>query len=185
MSNLKSLDTVLVIGGGPIGLFVAIAARAAGAKVLVAEINKHRKEIITSLGFELFDLPGAGEMDRVYDVTDGKGFDIIFDAAGGSGTLHAALECIKVRGQVVLVAVPPQKREISYVPVSFKEVSLVGIRVYEYYDFQRAVNLFQAGGIDLSLLYSVYSLDDYKEAFEAAAQGDSVMRALFRLQEDE
>lgn len=182
MSFLKSMDTVLIIGGGPIGFFTALAARAAGARVFVAEINKFRRETISSFGFELFDLPKAGDLDPVYAVTDGKGFDIVFDAAGGAGVLQAALEVVKVRGQVVMVAIPPEKREISYVPISFKEVSLVGIRVYEYYDFQRAVRLFLDADIDFSRIYSIFKLDDYKEAFAAAAKGDKDMRVIFQVE---
>lgn len=118
---------------------------------------------------------------EIMKITDGRGFDVIFDAAGGPNTLKTALEMVRVRGQVVMVAVPPQDRSISYVPVSFKEISLVGIRVYEYYDFQRAVDFLVASKLDLSEMFSVYSLDEYEQGFSLASKGDSVMRVLFRI----
>jgi len=183
LSRTKVMDTVLVIGGGPIGFFVATAARQAGAEVYIAEINPFRRRIIEEMGFSLFDLPSDGDMTRRDEVTDGKGFDVVFDAAGGEPTLRSAVDLARVRGEVVIVAVPPQDRVISYTPIAFKEISFVGVRVYEYYDFKRAIQLLEGLTIELSKLYRVFPLRQYQEAFEAAKQGDGVMRVLFSLGE--
>ena len=175
LSQVKSLDTVLVIGGGPIGVFVAIAAQQAGAEVYISELNPSRKALLEELGFKLYD--GSAQMRDA--VTDGKGFDVVYDAAGGNGTMKIAIDQVRVRGQVVIVAIPPKDQLVSYVPITFKEVFLVGVRVYEYYDFKRAIKLFEQLDINLSRLYQVFPMESYQEAFESAKQGDDVMRVLF------
>ncbi len=180
LSNLKSLDTVLVIGGGPIGLFVAIAAKQAGADVFISEINPFRNTLLKRLGFKTFDTNSEPSVRD--EITDGKGFDVVFDAAGGPETLKIANVNVRVKGQVVMVAIPTQDRAVSYVPISFKEISLIGVRVYEYYDFHRAIHMLENLDMDLSLLYQVYPLESYEEAFASAKGGDDVMRVLFDLE---
>ena len=177
LSHVKALDTVLIIGGGPIGVFVAIAAKKAGADVFISEINPYRKEKILKLGFKLYD----SQSGKREEITDGKGFDVVFDAAGGPETLKLALNEVRVRGQVVIVAIPTQDRTVSYVPITFKEVFLVGVRVYEYYDFKRAINLIEHLDMDLSELYHLYQLEDYEKAFADAKKGNDAMRVLFKL----
>lgn len=179
MSKLKSMDKVLVIGGGPIGFFVALAARQAGADVYVSEINEFRQQSIESFGFSSFNPNKTTQKEMIDFITNGRGFDIVFDAAGGATTLKSAVECVRVRGQVVMVAIPPMDCPISYVPISFKEVALVGIRVYEYFDFQRAIAFLQKSKIDLTSIYSIFEVEDFKKGFASAKDGSSVMRVLF------
>lgn len=45
-------ENSIVIGGGPIGLLVALVARQKGAKVMISEVNKNRIAFIESLGFQ-------------------------------------------------------------------------------------------------------------------------------------
>ena len=52
LSGLQAGEDVLVIGGGPIGVLVAMVARDAGGTVVISEVNKHRLEILNKLGFE-------------------------------------------------------------------------------------------------------------------------------------
>src|SRR2546426_961219 len=49
---VKPDDTVLVFGGGPIGALIALVSRQRGARVVVAEVNRHRLEILNALGLE-------------------------------------------------------------------------------------------------------------------------------------
>jgi 2-desacetyl-2-hydroxyethyl bacteriochlorophyllide A dehydrogenase len=180
-SSVKSIDTVLVIGGGPIGLFTAIASKAAGVSVYIAEINPQRRLLLQTLEFELFETENDDIGRYVANLTDGKGFDVVFDAAGSRNTLKMAAEFVRVRGEVVLVAIPPEDRLISYVPFSFKEISLKGIRVYEYYDFKRAITLMKSLTYDFSMIYQLFSIESFKKAFDSARSGNDGMRVLFEI----
>ena len=44
-----------MVGGGPVGLLVAVVAREAGGEVLVLEVDAHRRSVIAGLGFDVLD----------------------------------------------------------------------------------------------------------------------------------
>ena len=52
LADLRPGDQVVVLGGGPIGMLVALVARHAGAEVIVSEINPYRVELAGNLGLE-------------------------------------------------------------------------------------------------------------------------------------
>ena len=82
-------DTVYVIGGGPIGQAVALAARRLGASsVLVAELETGRRGLIERLGFATVDPSGPVTMAPP---------TLVVDAVGTSQTLASALEARRAR----------------------------------------------------------------------------------------
>jgi 2-desacetyl-2-hydroxyethyl bacteriochlorophyllide A dehydrogenase len=180
-SGVQVQDNVLVIGGGPIGFFVSLAAREAGAHVYISEINPNRKKLLKSFGFKLFDADLKTASDKACSLNDGKGFDVVFDVAGAKSTMLVAEQAVRVRGRIVIVAVAHSDMPFSYCDATFKEISFTGTRVYEFYDFKRTIDMFSSLQMDLSPIYSVFSLDEYQEAFDKAAEGDTVMRSLIRL----
>ena len=48
-------ERVMVVGGGPVGLLIAVVAREMGADVLVLEVDPHRRSVASGLGFEVLD----------------------------------------------------------------------------------------------------------------------------------
>jgi 2-desacetyl-2-hydroxyethyl bacteriochlorophyllide A dehydrogenase len=67
-------DTVLVLGGGPIGFLVASVARAAGARrVLVSEVSRSRLDLCRRAGLETIDASRADPIQVIRDITDGGG----------------------------------------------------------------------------------------------------------------
>jgi len=70
-------EDVLVIGGGPIGMLVAMAAKNAGANVTVSEINSHRLAMAEKLGISTLN---PGEVDAaktILEKTNNKGVDVM------------------------------------------------------------------------------------------------------------
>ena len=71
-------DTVLVLGGGPIGFLVASVARAAGARrVLVSEVSQPRLALCRQAGIETIDAGQADPVAVIRDLTDGEGADVV------------------------------------------------------------------------------------------------------------
>jgi (R,R)-butanediol dehydrogenase / meso-butanediol dehydrogenase / diacetyl reductase len=60
-AELEPGETAVVLGGGPIGLLIALVARAAGATVVVSEINPLRIAFARSLGFDADSVPRLGD----------------------------------------------------------------------------------------------------------------------------
>src|SRR5215831_4305433 len=76
-AQVKEGDAVMVFGGGPIGCLIALVCRQRGARVRVAEINRFRIGILSTLGLETFG-PGEDVVRAVDDWTNGEGADVVF-----------------------------------------------------------------------------------------------------------
>ncbi|SDS14004.1 zinc-dependent alcohol dehydrogenase [Agrococcus carbonis] len=93
---------VLVVGGGPVGLFAAELSRIGGAaKVVVVEPNAFRREFAESLGVSTL-APGEGVADALRAMSaDRGGFDVAFEASGHPSGLVTILDALRVGGAVV------------------------------------------------------------------------------------
>lgn len=100
-------ESVIVFGGGPIGLSVIAAARAAGAqKIIAVEIAEKRREYARKVGADLVLNPTEVKVrEEVMKLTGGLGLDIAFETAGVEAALHGAVECLRPEGRVVIVSI--------------------------------------------------------------------------------
>lgn len=95
--------SALVIGAGPIGALAAQWLRIRGVdRVLVADVDERKRQIMAGLGFEVLDA-SAGTPDLVRAATGGRGVDIAVEASGIPATAIQAIELAATRGQVVLM----------------------------------------------------------------------------------
>lgn len=167
-SRLAAGETAVVIGGGPIGQLIAIVARATGADVILAEPDAARRAFAEAQGATVVD-PIAGDLAAVVqERTGGAGADVVFEVAGTRGTALDATSHAKVRGRVVFVAIHPEPVPIDLHRVFWRELELLGARVYERQDFERAVALLAAGEVPAdALITRVVQLDETQAAFDA------------------
>jgi len=94
----------LVIGGGPIGAFAAMWLRILGcSRVIVAEIDERKKEILRKSGLEVLDAGSSDTVATIKGWTRDRGVDVAVEACGSGATLEQALEAAAVFGQVVLL----------------------------------------------------------------------------------
>ena len=75
-------EDVLVIGGGPIGLLVALVARQAGGNVTISEISESRLAYAQKLGFKTINPKEIDPVDAVLSATQTKGADVVFEVSG-------------------------------------------------------------------------------------------------------
>jgi (R,R)-butanediol dehydrogenase / meso-butanediol dehydrogenase / diacetyl reductase len=176
---VRSGERVLVVGAGPIGSLIACVATAEGADVLVSEPNEYRRSVAQRLGVRTFD-PSDGDLDaEVQSWTGGAGADAAFEVSGSPAGLRAATHCLRVRGRLVLVAIHNQPVPVDLFRVFWRELELIGARVYERCDFERAVQMLAAGDIPAERLVSaVEPLERTAEAFSALESGAGVMKVL-------
>jgi L-iditol 2-dehydrogenase len=99
--RVDASDVVAVIGGGPIGLLCVMAAAASGAKVVLVEPQAHRRERALALGAHAALDPDAD----FAEVTGGRGFDVVLEAAGAPAAMAAALALAGHSARIVLVGI--------------------------------------------------------------------------------
>ena len=165
-ANLQPGQKAVVIGGGPIGVLIASVAREFGGDVVVIELDANRRAQIDALGFTTLDPRETNQVDWVTEWTGGAGADMVFEVSGAAQAVLGATDLAKVRGTLVVVAIHPVPREINLQRLFWRELSILGARVYQRVDFETAVELLANGVIPADLLITrIVALDETQEAF--------------------
>ncbi|MFD7370008.1 zinc-dependent alcohol dehydrogenase [Streptomyces mirabilis] len=172
-------EKVVVVGGGPVGILIALVARAAGADVRVVELSAHRRLLAEELGLTAWDPADDDVLALVGEWTGGAGADVAFEVSGAAGGVDTAVDVLGVRGRLCLVAIHPRPREVNLHRFFWRELTLIGARLYDRSDFERAVALVADGTIAVGRLISkVVPLTEAPAAFEALEGGGDVMKIL-------
>jgi (R,R)-butanediol dehydrogenase / meso-butanediol dehydrogenase / diacetyl reductase len=178
-SGLAAGGRALVVGGGPIGLLIALVAVSEGIGVLVSEPNAFRRAIADQLGVRTIDPLAEDVASAVDEWTDGAGVDVAFEVSGSGPGLAAATHALRVRGRLVVVAIHSQPVPLDLFRVFWRELEVAGARVYERTDFERAVELLAAGAIPTApLISAVVPLEQTADAFAALEGGGEVLKVL-------
>lgn len=173
-SRLALGEPVVVAGAGPIGQAVAVCARLAGAStVYVAEPAPARREVARRLGAELLD-PDDVTAD-LRSRTRGAGVPVVFDTAAHPAVARAATALPSAGGRVVLVGIYSQPPAVDLQAIAFRELELIGCRVYTRADMEAAVGLVAGGRFDPApLITSVVALDEAPRALERLRAGEEL-----------
>ncbi|MBA2813297.1 alcohol dehydrogenase catalytic domain-containing protein [Streptomyces sp. KM273126] len=178
-AGVRAGERVVVVGGGPVGILIALVARDAGADVRVVELSAHRRLLAEEAGLTAWDPAAVGVPDLVQEWTGDAGADVAFEVSGAAAGVDTAVEVLGVRGRLCLVAIHPRPREVNLHRFFWRELTLVGARLYDRSDFERAVTLVADGTVPAELLISkVVPLTEAPSAFEALEAGGDVMKIL-------
>lgn len=159
-------ERVLIVGGGPIGIGAALAARRRGAgHVVVSEPGAHRRAVAAALGLETVDPaaapPGAGER-----------YDAAVECVAAPATLRAALGAVVPRGTVVLVGLGAPELPLPVGPVVVGERILRGSFNYTRESFADVAAWVMSGQVDLApVIEARVALEDLPGVFAAYADG--------------
>ena len=103
-------DTLVIIGAGPIGCFMAQLAKIRGAqKVIMIDINGTRLEMAKDFGVDItVNSSEENPIEAVKKLTGGKGADKVISANPSTATQQPALEMVKKGGLVVFFGGVPK-----------------------------------------------------------------------------
>jgi len=103
--NLGRGETVLTIGQGPIGIILAALARRTGATLITSDLYPQRLRIGSSFGLELtIDASRTNVVERVRELTQGRGADAVILAVGGNSLIRTAMDAARPGGRILLFA---------------------------------------------------------------------------------
>lgn len=172
-------EDVLVIGGGPIGMLIAMVAKQAGANVWLSEINEHRIAIAEKLGFTALNPKVVDVAAAIDEATAAKGADVVFEVSGTQPGVDLMTGVVAARGRIVMVAIHAQKPSIDLFRFFWREIEMLGARVYESADYDEAIRLIVAGSIDAdTMITSIEPLERISEAFATLAGNPRAMKTL-------
>lgn len=164
------LDDVLIIGGGPIGLSILLAARRHGAgRVTLIEPIESKRRLAVDLGADDAHAPGAVELPE-------KHFTTVFDCVAAPATLTQAVEVTRGGGAVVMMGVPGTAAVDLPLPRMQRfEVDLLGSGMYTGDDIDDAIAYLSENPDPASrLVTAVYPLADAADAYAAVGDPDNV-----------
>lgn len=185
LSALQQGEDVVVIGGGPIGILVAMVARDAGGRVVISEVNPHRLAIAVKLGFDTVN-PAETDLTAAIDArTDGKGAEVVFEVSGTQPGVEAMTAVAATRARIVMVAIHAVRPQVDLFRFFWRELKLIGARVYEPEDYEKAIEIIVSGGIDAdTIITDISPLSEIQAAFEALDSSPTAMKSLIRVSED-
>ena len=169
-------DTVMISGGGPIGLLCVAWAKISGASyVALTEVNSFRK----SFAEQNLDADG------VFDPTDqafasqvmkkiGGGFDVVIETSGSDAGINQALMMLKPKGRLILAGINAHTQAVLTIVAAAREITQKSVMAYLPDEFDTAMEYIAQNRIDVEkLVTSTTDLQSLGLAFETLASGAS------------
>lgn len=129
-TDIEFGNSVLVVGDGTIGQFALQSAAAGGAGKVIMSGSYDQK---LGVAADLYDAETINRhkhdvVDRVKELTDGKGVDVVLEASGNDKGLDQGLEALKPGGKICLLSIYPQEDlTVDINSVVFKDADLYGV----------------------------------------------------------
>lgn len=177
-AGIKPGQSVLIIGGGTIGLLMVQLARLSGAStVMVSEPIAMRRKIALEIGADAVIDPLAVDLkEEMRKISGRDGADVVIECIGKTPTSEQALDVAGFGATVLLFGVPhiDAKAALPMFKVYQKELTVTGSMINPD-THQRAVNLINGGRLELKkLITHVYDIDQLEEAIQMQMSSDSI-----------
>lgn len=167
---------ILIMGAGPIGSLLVVAARFAGAREIVAvDVRDEPLAYASKVGADrTINIAERAEELEPFAVNKGY-FDVVFEAAGQASTVASALQYARPRGTIILVG-QGATAELPVSGVVSKELNLRGSFRFDT-EFALAVDLIGSRRVDISpLLSNTLPFTEARRAFELAGDKSRSMK---------
>jgi L-iditol 2-dehydrogenase/threonine 3-dehydrogenase len=112
-----------------------------------------------------------------------NGFDVAFECVGIEATMTEVIETIQKGGTIVVVGVFAEEPRINLGFVQDRELNLIGTLMYQYRDYEKAVEFIDTGKVKTEPLYSKhFPFSSYADAYDFIdAQRDKSMKVFIDL----
>lgn len=177
-AGIKTGDTVLIIGGGTIGLIMLQLARLAGAAtIIVSEPVASKREMAVDLGADYTVDPMEKTPFALMEEKGIREINVAIECVGRRETMLDAFRYVGNGGQVLLFGLTAPDCEIPVKPYEIFQRELTVTSSYvNPYTHGRAANLVNTGKIRLSELISDrLTLDEIGKAFEIRGKNGKMM----------
>lgn len=169
MASVSAGDTVVVLGLGVGGLLHVQLAKALGAKTIIGITRSAwKREVADNIGADVTLAPDEHTKDRVLELTDGIGADLVIESAGKLSVLAQAMDLVRLGGRVLAYGIHTNTEgALPFYDMYFKEIQFINARAATQKDFAGCLDLVGSGAIDLKPLISdTLPLDKLDQALE-------------------
>ena len=171
-ANLQASDTVLLHGTGGVSIFALQFAKAQGAKVIITSSSEAKLAKARELGADLFiNYKNAPDWEeKVYQMTEGKGADVIVETVGGSN-LGRSLKALKMGGHISIVGLLDGfEAKIDVLSLIHQQATIRGLEVGGTHQFKAMNQAIEALDIHPAI-DRLFSLEQIEEALAYLDRG--------------
>lgn len=170
--------TVLILGGGPIGIAAIPVAKAAGASmVILSELIDYRENLARKMGADhVFDPTQVDLPAKIMELTNKEGVDVVLEMSGHPAAIEQGFRSIKKDGRYSLLGIPAKPISIDLAKdIIFPGINIQGINGRKMYETWYQMDQFLCSGkVDLKpLITHRFKMEDFEEAFETGLSGNS------------
>jgi 2-desacetyl-2-hydroxyethyl bacteriochlorophyllide A dehydrogenase len=181
LSGIRPNDSALVVGAGPIGLFLIQVLRAHGVqKVLATDRNPQRRRMAADAGAVLVRDTDDDFLADVTQLTDGAGVAVSFDAAGTEATRRNCLASTTPGGTVMFIGLHVDETKLRVNALIRDEIAARGVFAYSPADFRTALAWLAEGRLTLRDGVVEAALEDGQKWYRRLINGDPTAKVLLR-----
>ncbi len=173
-------EDVLITGAGPIGAMAARVCLHAGARsVILTDINDYRLDLAKKLTFCQNSIRTVNILKEdlntvMKELGMKEGFDLGLEMSGVPSALQQMIDNMINGGKIAILGIPPNNSSFDLSQVIFKGLFIKGIYGREMFETWYKMGMLVESGIDLNpIITHRFNIDDYQEAFEIMASGNS------------
>lgn len=177
-------ESMAIIGSGPVGLSVMLAAKAAGVeKIYMTDKVNRRVEVARGQGIEWAGNPDVEDVVAVLRKKEPLGIQVVVECCGKQDGLDQSVALVRRGGKVMIVGIPEEER-ISFIAEEFrrKELTLYYVR-RQRFCVEKAVDLIASGEVDVDFMITHrLPLEKSKQAFDKLVNySDGIVKAMVNM----
>jgi len=169
LAEIKSGETVLVSGPGPIGLICASLLVAKGCKVIVSgtALDNERLTIAKKLNVELvIDVATKDLVSEINKVTNNNGVDVVIECSGNGAAISSCLKALKKMGTFIQVGIVGSQITLDYDMIVYKQIKLIGSIGHTKSTWDKVIDIFSKDQVNLKdIITHRFPLSKWQEAF--------------------
>jgi alcohol dehydrogenase len=169
--GVKPGDTVVVVGAGPVGLAAIITAKLYGpGRIVAVDLDNSRLERAQEFGADVvINNPSENVVERVQEMTDGLGADVVMEAVGVPATFELCTELVCPGGRVANIGVHGEPATLHLETLWIKSITIT-TGLVDAYSTLTLLKLVSEGRLDpTGLTTHRFELNEIMEAYDVFA----------------
>ncbi len=182
----KSGGSVLVMGGGPIGLGLVKLLKAQGfGPVVLSEPQAAKRELAEKWGADFTIDPLSEDLGKaVFEQTGGQGFNVVYECSGVPDNVQSAMDACRRFGTVCLLSIIGKMASILPLTLNFKEINLTGAYGNDHAENKQVLQM-MANGLDgREMISDVVSLEDLPKMYEERIHTGKATKVMLAIGEE-
>jgi L-iditol 2-dehydrogenase len=169
--NISAFDTVLITGGGPVGLGGVVNAKYRGARTILVERIPYRQQKAKELGADLVLDPDDLELkSKIMQYTASVGVDACLETSGTVGAQRLCIDVSRRKGQIALIGECGEDLSIKASPDFIRKgILMLGQWHYNLNGISKIMKVICESPVVEKLITHVFPMSKIQEAMEISA----------------